>query len=320
MKPKLFLYFFTSFICLFFYWSFFGPVGGEKESLFIVPKNQEQFNIAEKLVQGNHIRNKSVFTFFKNTFLLHISIEPGGYELSGKMNAWDVLKKVNGKPDLVWVSWSSCLRKEQVGEILGKALEWTSEEMNKWNTEYTNQKSEYFEGVYYPDTYLIPRGESGDKVVQRLINRFNEKFTPYADKYITANIRWVTGIKIASLIAREAAGSEDMYLISGIIWNRLNEGMPLQIDATMQYTQGKNNDGLWWGSINIKEKQSDSPYNSYIHKGLPPTPICSPNIDYIEAALNPTETDCIFYLHDSEKKIHCTKTYEGHLENIEKYL
>jgi len=88
----------------------------------------------------------------------------------------------------------------------------------------------------------------------------------------------------------------------------------------MQYTLGKNSEGKWWGSIDINEKQNDSPYNSYLYKGLPPTPICSPNINYIEAALHPEETDCLFYLHDSKQQIHCSKTYEGHLENIEKYL
>ena len=96
--------------------------------------------------------------------------------------------------------------------------------------------------------------------------------------------------------------------------------MALQIDATMQYTLGKNSEGKWWGSIVLDEKQNDSPYNSYLHKGLPPTPICSPNIDYIEAALNPEETDCLFYLHDHFKQIHCAVTYEEHLQNIKKYL
>ena len=96
--------------------------------------------------------------------------------------------------------------------------------------------------------------------------------------------------------------------------------MPLQIDATMQYTLGKKANGSWWGGIDLTEKQSDSPYNSYLYKGLPPTPICNPNIDAIEAALNPEETDCLFYLHDGNKQIHCAKTYKEHLANIEKYL
>ena len=205
-------------------------------------------------------------------------------------------------------------------EKLLKALDWSQDTLNKWNLLYKTNSPEYFEGVYYPDTYLIPVNETPPEVAKRFINRFNEMFAPYADKYIAANIRWTTGLKIASLIAREAAGQEDARLISGIIWDRLNTDMPLQIDATMQYTLGKKEDGSWWGGIAISEKQNDSPYNSYLYKGLPPTPICSPNIDYIKAALDPAETSCLFYLHDSNKQIHCAETYQKHLENIENYL
>jgi len=304
-----------------FYWYFFGPVDGKKESeIFIIPKNQDGFDLVQKLEEKKFIKKNKVLEYYLNTFVFFSDVKPGGYKLSRNMWALDVFKKINGKPDLVWVSYSNCLRKEQIGEILAEALGWTQEELTKWNTAYTNQKPEYFEGVYYPDTYLIPVDENGDQVAKRLINRFNEKFAPYVDKYIEANIRWVTGLKIASLIAREAAGTNDMKLISGIIWNRLDKGIPLQVDATMQYTLGKNSQGKWWGSIDIKEKQKDSPYNSYLHKGLPPTPICSPNIDYIEAALNPEETKCLFYLHDHLKQIHCAETYKEHLKNIKEYL
>lgn len=274
----------------------------------------------EKLEEGKFIKKNKVLEYYLNTFVFFADVKPGGYKLRKDMWALDVFKKINGKQDLVWISYSSCLRKEQIGEILASELGWDKEALEKWNNVYTNLSSEYFEGVYYPDTYLIPVDEKREQVAKRLINRFNEKFAPLADKYIAANIRWVTGIKIASLIAREAAGKSDMNLISGIIWNRLNKGMPLQIDATMQYTLGKNSQGKWWGAIDLKEQKKDSPYNSYLHKGLPPTPICSPNIDYIEAALNPEETDCLFYLHDNFKQIHCSATYEEHLKNIKKYL
>lgn len=320
MKKRWFVYLLILFISIFVYRSFFGPIGETQESVFVVPKNQDGFDVVQKLWEGKFIKSRTVFVLFKNVFLLHISIEPGGYQLNGKMWAWDVLKKLNGKPDLIWVSFGGCLRKEQIGEIMAHALGWGNEELSKWNTEFTNPKPEYFEGVYYPDTYLILRNESGEGLAKRLIDRFNEKFSPLAEKYVAENIRWVTGLKIASLIAREAAGSQDMHLISGIIWNRLNTGMPLQIDSTMQYTLGKNRLGEWWGPVDIKEKHNDSPYNSYLYKGLPPTPICSPSINYIEAALNPDETDCLFYLHDKNEQIHCAKTYEEHLKNIDMYL
>ena len=304
-----------------FYWYHFGPVGeSDKTELFIIPKNLSGFNLVQKLEDGKFIKKNKVLEYYLNTFVFFADVKPGGYRLRRSMWALNVFKKLNGKPDLVWISYSSCLRKEQIGEILAEGLDWNSEQLTKWNTVYTNLKPEYFEGVYYPDTYLIPIDEDGKQVAKRLINRFNEKFTPLVDKYIAANIRWVTGLKIASLIAREAAGKSDMKLISGIIWNRLDKGMPLQIDATMQYTLGKNDQGKWWGAVDLKEQKNDSTYNSYLHKGLPPTPICSPNIDYIEAALEPEETDCLFYLHDNFKQIHCAVTYEEHLENIKKYL
>jgi len=302
-------------------WTLFGPVGTSKQlEVFIVPEVKGGFDLVAELNKQKFIKNTKAFQYLINTFAKDKEIKSGGFRLSQNMNAWQILKKVTGKPDLAWVVISFCPRKEQVGEKLASALGWSQEELTKWNTVYTKTKPEYFEGVYYPDTYLLPVDETGAQIAQRLINHFNEKFAPLSDKFIAKNIKWTTGLKIASLIAREAGGVDDMKIISGIIWNRLNEGMPLQIDATMQYTLGKDANGSWWGTIDLSEKQKDSPYNSYLYKGLPPTPICSPNIDAIEAALDPLETDCLYYLHDDNKQIHCAKTYKEHLVNIKKYL
>jgi UPF0755 protein len=313
--------FFIILIFLFICWIFFGPPGNsDKLEVFVVPQNPQWFDAVTTLKEKGFIKNMEAFQFLMNTFAKDKKIMPGGYRLSKNMFAWQIFIKITSKPDLLWVTITSCQRKEQIGEKLAKILGWDKEKLTEWNMLYTDSKTEYKEGVYYPDTYLIPVDESAQQVADRFINRFNEKFAPLVDKYIAANIKWTTGLKIASLIAREAAGQEDMKLISGIIWNRLDKGMPLQIDATMQYTLGKNSEGLWWGTIDIKEKQNDSSYNSYLHKGLPPTPICSPNIDYIEAVLYPEETTCLYYLHDSNKQIHCAETYEEHKENIKKYL
>ncbi|PIY69138.1 endolytic transglycosylase MltG [Candidatus Roizmanbacteria bacterium CG_4_10_14_0_8_um_filter_39_9] len=306
---------------VFLFFRYFGPVGRSSEQqVFIVPQNEVEFDITTSLKEKKLIKNIEAFRFLLDTFAKDKKILSGGYRIAPNMNSWQVFKIVTDKPGLVWVTVSGCVRKEQVGEIVAKALGWDQTKLDQWNILYKTNSPEYFEGVYYPDTYLIPVNETPPEVAKRFINRFNEMFAPYADKYIAANIRWTTGLKIASLIAREAAGQEDARLISGIIWNRLNTDMPLQIDATMQYTLGKKEDGSWWGGIAISEKQNDSPYNSYLYKGLPPTPICSPNIGYIKAALDPAETSCLFYLHDSNKQIHCAETYQKHLENIENYL
>lgn len=301
------------------FWAYLGPANNTSEEItFVIPQEQTDFNLTDSLFENKLIKNKKGFKFLFDNFSPSKEIKSGGYKISQNLNVWQIVKKITGKQDLMWVNIYYCPRKEQVGEKLASILGWNDDQLSTWNNLYSN--TDYFEGVYYPDTYLIPVNESVEQVAKRFINRYNEKFAPLSDEYISKNIKWTTGLKIASLIAREAAGKEDAKVISGVIWNRLDQDMRLQIDATIQYTLGKNENGSWWGNISLEQKQSDSPYNSYLNEGLPPTPICSPNIDFIEAVLNPEETDCIFYLHDSNRQIHCAKTYKEHKENIVKYL
>lgn len=327
MKKKYFLIivlaiiFILSALGIIVYLRYFSPVGGSKiDKVFVVPQNKNDFDYIKSLKEQNIIRNENAFRLLADKLAKDKEIKPGGYRLNQQMNAWQVLSKITGKQDLFWITISFCARREQIGEKLANILGWDDDNLKKWNKVYAESKPEYFEGVYYPDTYLLPSDESGALIAKRFIDHFNEKFAPLADEYVAKNIRWTTGLKIASLIARESGGKEDMKLISGIIWNRLDKGMPLQIDATLQYTHGRNDDGTWWGPIDLAEKKNDSLYNSYLHDGLPPTPICSPDIDAIEAALNPETTNCLYYLHDSNKQIHCAKTYKEHLANIKKYL
>jgi UPF0755 protein len=319
--PVLFSIFVIGFIVAFYV--FCGPtfakasVGKPAETeLFIVPQSPENFDVAGELAGQGFVRSAWVAGIILNGK----TVEPGGYRLTKSMWLWETVSTVTDKPSLLWITISSCLRREQIGELIGKKLGWDTTKLDEWNNAYKKYGEEYIEGVYYPDTYLIPADETGGEVAQRFIDRFNEKFAPYFQKFQDANIRWVTALKIASLIEREAGGPEDMKLISGIIWNRLDSDMRLQIEATMQYTRGKQPDGSWWGNIDLKEKLNESPYNTYLHKGLPPTPICSPSITSIEAVLEPEETDCLFYLHDREKQIHCAQTYAQHKENITLYL
>ena len=128
-----------------------------------------------------------------------------------------------------------------------------------------------------------------------------------------------TALKIASIIQRESGGKKDMNLISGIIWNRIFDGMKLQIDATLQYAKGNETDG-WWGPVAPDDKNIESFYNTYLYNGLPPGPISNPGLDAIAAAYNPAKTDCLYYLHDKNRQIHCSNTYSEHLKEIQIYL
>lgn len=301
-------------------WYFFGPVINKDEPVVLtVAEDENKIDAVLKLKQQNLIRNGGLFLLVLNFAAGDRSIKAGGYKLNHQMNAWQLIKKITDNPDLIWVTIREGLRKEQIAEILKEALGWSDKQKQIWVDEQTTGKPEYVEGVYFPDTYLIPTDESGADIAKRMIANFNEKMKPLFPQFVQKDIKWTTGLKIASLIQREAGGTSDMPLISGIIWNRLDKGMRLEIDATLQYAKGEVN-SQWWSHVDPEDKQIDSPFNTYLNKGLPPSPICNPGLAAIEAALNPAETDCLFYLHDKGRQIHCAKTYTEHLENIKKYL
>ena len=280
--------------------------------------NQEQ--TTKRLSDGKYLRFPWALPLARMMTLRFGSIEPGGYRISQGMNARELIIVLTSEPQLKWITIPEGLRKEEIGERLAKELHWSNEELEKWNTTYTAMQYDYREGVYFPDTYLIPTDENGLDTAKRMINRFNERFTGYPEKFTAKNIKWTTALTLASIIQREAAGSHDMPLIAGILWNRLDQNKQLEIDATVQYARGKTENG-WWSPIKGSDTRSiESLFNTYLNKGLPPHPISNPGMDAIEAVLNPEATDCIYYLHDSEGIIHCSESFAEHELNIDRFL
>ncbi len=310
------------FITFFFFliWVNIQPLSSNsKNEIFILDSDKSDV-LALKLEEEGYIKSMLFFEIVSKLKINNKKIQPGGYYLSKNMNVFEIANSIKEGPDLKWVLIREGMRKEQIGEELQKILKWNDEELRKWNETYTRMKPEYEEGVYFPDKYLIPVDENGAMIAKRMIDNFNSKFEKYAQKANEKNIKWTTALKIASLIQREAGGPSDMPLISGVIWNRLLDNQKLDIDATIQYALGKRNDN-WWSPVSGSDiRNTDSEYNTYKYKGLPPTPIANPGIAAIDAAINPEDTDCLFYLHDRSRQIHCSVTYEEHLENIEKYL
>lgn len=306
---------------LIYFLSFGAPQSqSSKEEVFIVALKSSESTTINKVKAQGFIRHTWAFNLALTIKGKHNKIEPGGYFLSQNLNVWQIVDKLTNSPTMKWVVIPEGLRKEEIGEILAKTLNWSTDDLDKWSTTYTAMKFDYLEGVYFPDTYLIPIKESGLDISKRMINRFNEKFAPYLDQFSQQNIVWTTGLRLASVVQREAAGKQDMPLVAGIMWNRLLKDMNLEVDATVQYARGKTDKG-WWTPIKASDiTEIDSPYNTYKYKGLPPHPIDNPGISAIEAVLNPTTTDCLYYLHDSNRQIHCAVTYEEHQANVEKYL
>lgn len=220
-------------------------------------------------------------------------------------------------PSMRLINLKEGLRKEEVGLILENKLGWNEEEVEEFANAHLALGKENLEGYFFPKTYFIHKDSKPVDIAKMMVDTVEEKMKGIKKAKATQIINEDMILKIASMIQREAAGKKDMNLISGIIWNRIFKGMKLQIDATLQYAKG--NEEKWWPQVDPTDKKIDSPYNTYIYKELPPSPIANPGLAAIEAAYNPSKTSCLFYLHDKKRRIHCAKTYEEHKRNIEIY-
>ncbi len=291
-----------------------------------LPEGTDRFNVSINATNeeiANNLKTAEYILDIKNLISIlnkeKVAVLPGAYKISKEMTESQINKVLHSKPYMKWVIIKEGLRKEEIANILANTLGWTTLQKSNWISIDTAKSSEYTEGVYYPNTYLIPVAEEPSLVAKRLIAKFNEKFYLYLPQFTTKNIKWTRALTLASIVQREAANDTDMPLIAGILWNRLNTNMALGVDATLQYVRGDVGKG-WWAPISVSDKKLDSPFNTYKYKGLPPHPISNPGIPAIEAVLNPQTTDCLYYIHDKNHITHCSKTYEEHQQNIQKYL
>ena len=173
------------------------------------------------------------------------------------------------------------------------------------------------EGYLYPDTYLFSPNDSEQQVYQKLLDTFSEKTKQiFTDAGIIEDPEKIYDtLKLASIIEEEAKNSKDRRLISGVLHNRLEIGMALQVDVTFQYINGKNT-----YELTAEDLKDTSPYNTYTHTGLPPTPISNPGLDSIDAALNPVRTDYFYFLADRNGTTYFSETFEEHVRKKRKYL
>ena len=300
-------------------WHTLGPVrpGQTASQVFIVPENNSGFDIVESLYRSGLIRNRTAFWWFDFFYGPSNAVAAGGYRVSPSMNARELLTVLHGSPQLLWIHIREGRRREQIGEQLRAELRWSDSEWNAWQA-YTNKRPE-LEGTYFPGVYLFPTDEPATKTADIMTDAFREKTAQLDEVVRSKQMTWNTVLTIASLIQREAAGPHDMGIISGVIWNRIRKNMRLDIDATLQYIKGNAEDG-WWQRVVPDDKYLESPYNTYRRPGLPPYPIANPGLSAISAAIHPEQTDCIFYLHDPSRMIHCSVMYEDHKRAIEEYL
>lgn len=281
---------------------------------FLVSRGQSTATIAKRLTQAGLV--KSDYPIY---FLLRYSqvvVQSGSYDLSPSMSIFEIKDQfAKGSKD-TWVTLLEGWRSEEMADELAATL----------GTKYFN-KSDFVdlaknqEGHLFPDTYLFPKQATAGGILDTLSRTFNKKYTQTLKENGQSLLPDDQTVVLASIIERESREPGDMKIVSGILMNRLRAGMPLQVDATLQYATGYDAQlKTWWSEPHASDKTIESPFNTYANKGLPPAPICNPGLNALVAAIDPDKTDYYFYISDRQGNMHYARTLEEHDANIQKYL
>jgi UPF0755 protein len=175
--------------------------------------------------------------------------------------------------------------------------------------------AESLEGYLFPDTYYFMPTQTEEEIIDALHNTFNEKTKDLKSAAEKAGKDWQDIIIMASMIEKEASTFDTRKKIAGILWKRIEIGMPLQVDAVFVYILDKKGT-----DITLDDLLVDSPYNTYKYAGLPIGPISNPGLDSIEASIYYEETPYLYYLSDREGVTHYAEDFETHKSNKSKYL
>ncbi len=304
-----------------------------KEPLQITVKNgQGVYDIAQTLQEQGLIKSQNVFVLYVKLSGSEKSLKAGKYSFSRRLSLYQIvnfLAKGLSEPADISITIPEGFNIWETDKQLTKAG-LISE--GQFSSEYYND-----EGYLFPDTYRLKNYEvpitndESDLILKELRDKmhinFQNKTEPVFGNLDGQNLGKI--IIIASILEKEARSEEDMRLVSGIIYKRLEMNIPLQIDATVIYGAcrreaaksnfTKNCDVTFQGPA--REIKIDGPYNTYMRKGLPPGPISNPGINAIKAAVNPQKSDYLYYLssRDGSQMIY-SKTSAEHAANRRKYL
>jgi UPF0755 protein len=274
----------------------------------LIEKGKSVTDIAAILKEENLIKSEFIFKVFVRQSGRVLSA--GTFELSPSMSVDEITKVLSGQPNEAWVTLIEGWRKEEMAEELEAELKIDKGAFLKLSKE----------GYMFPDTYLFPRDVTAEQVVKALKTNFDQKYTGELRAKIRAKgLSEDEGVILASIVEREGRSQKVRTEIAGILLKRLNIDMGLNVDASLQYALGyQQQEKSWWKRhLSSEDKKIESPFNTYRYRGLPPTPICNPSVSSLQAVAdaNP-KTPYLYYYHDSKGNSHYATTLEEHNENV----
>ena len=302
---------------------------------FLIEKGDGVSVISAKLIKNNLISSELYFKIYLWKNKTDKMLQAGDYVLSPSMTMKEIVEYfLNGDVVLseknvkIIEGWSlkDIAQSFEKNNISSSKifLDLVENPVSKWNFDFDKPgflndvpRGHDLEGYIYPDTYRVYNNASASDVLKKALVNFDSKLSSgMRDEIKNQNKSLHDILTLASIIEKEVRSEEDKKIVSGILLKRLEIGMRLEVDSTINYITGKNDPGASYLDLEI-----DSPYNTYRNYGLPPGPICNPSISSIEAAIYPKASDYLFYLNrqDTLETIF-SKDYSEHIRNKNKYL
>jgi UPF0755 protein len=280
------------------------------QKIIDIPSGTNAKEIVHILEKNEIIRkNNYLFIILIKLSKLEDKLKFGEYNLSPSLNMLQILNKLTRGEIVVYkITIPEGYTSIQIAELLDKK-EMVEKESFLKLVKY-GEKS--WEGYLFPDTYEVPKKYGAENMFKLMLSNYEQVAVDnkLINKVEQTGFTMDEIITLASIIEKEAKFAEEKRQISSVFHNRLKSGMKLQSCATIQYILGKPKEKLEESDLEI-----ESPYNTYLYKGLPPGPICNPGIDSIIAALEPTNEDYLFFVLGDNGRHIFSKTYEEHLKN-----
>ena len=298
---------------------------GSGKVRFVVPPGSSFAQVADTLHQAGLIDNAIVFRLYARYQRLDRSVEAGEYELSRNLNMQQILTALQtAVPREIFITvpegytiQKTAARLDQIGGSIKGADYLDLAQHGNFDYDFLRGRpaGASLEGFLFPDTYLVPRDASAKQLITLQLDQFGRTWT--ADRKAAAGRRKLSVrevVTLASIVEREARFDVDRGLVASVFYNRLAINMPLQADATVLYAKG-----VWQAGVTQEDRKVDSPYNTYLHAGLPPGPIANPGVRTIDAVLAPPTTTYIYYLSDPQGHNHYATTYDQFVQLLHQY-
>ena len=300
--------------------------------VFVVEPGDTAGDIALRLKRWGLITDAELFRQLAQYEKADSKLEAGRYALRANMTMGEIIEALqHGRLEEIAVTVPEGWRAEQIAEMLVEEVGVDGHqfldlvESGYFDHEFLQDRppEATLEGFLFPDTYLLPVQPAALDIVERMLADFDKRFTAeMRQAAVEQEMSIYQVVTLAAIVEREAVVAEERPVIAGVFLNRLEEGMSLGADSTVQYALGYQEDADHWSKtpVTLEElAQVKSPYKTYLHRGLPPGPICNPGLASFHAVMEPVESDYLYFFAKGDGSHAFAKTFEEHLQNQQRY-